>query len=96
MPTAQISMDAIKFLQKNKKYSDEIKKKIRKCLEENLLVAIRECNKHELEGGLKGFWRLHVGRHHVVIYEIAGQKPNRYAQIHLIMTEEKYHNWLNA
>lgn len=96
MADIRISVDAIRYLQKNKTYSDEIKRKIRKCLGEYLLVSVNECNKHELKGHFKGFWRLHVGRHHVVIYKIMGNKSNKYAQIDLIMTEEKYHNWLNS
>lgn len=96
MTDTQISIDAIRYLQKNKIYSDEIKQKIRKCLGEYLLISINECDKHELKGHFKGFRRLHVGRHHVAIHKIMGNKPDRYAQIYLIMSEEKYHNWLNS
>lgn len=93
MVESELSETAIKFLKRNKGVRDEIKEKIKKCLEDHLFETIRSCNKHELKGEFKGFWRLHV-RDHVVIYKIAGNSPHRHAVIYKIMTEKTYHNWI--
>ncbi|WP_421910130.1 type II toxin-antitoxin system mRNA interferase toxin, RelE/StbE family [Methanolacinia petrolearia] len=66
------------------------------CLEEYLFVNINLCNKHELKGNCKGYWRLHIPYNYVAIYVIEGTKPDRHAIVLKIMTEKEYHNWIKS
>lgn len=84
------------FLQKNPSICRDIIDKIKKCLEDNLLVSVNSCNKHELKGNCKGYWRLHLPHDFVIIYEIIGERPNRCADILKIMSEKEYHNWIKS
>ncbi|ADN37072.1 addiction module toxin, RelE/StbE family [Methanolacinia petrolearia DSM 11571] len=93
MVESDFSDTATKFLKRNKAVNKVIMAKIKKCLEDHLFDTIRSCNKHELKGEFKGFWRLHV-TDYVVIYKIAGIRPYRHAFIYKIMTEKAYHNWI--
>ncbi|MBQ3718305.1 MAG: type II toxin-antitoxin system mRNA interferase toxin, RelE/StbE family [Methanomicrobium sp.] len=91
----EISKSAEAFLKKNPQISESIVNKIKICLDQYLFININSCNKHELKGDCKGYWRLHVPHSHVVIYMIIGKKPDRYAKILDIMSEEQYHKWVN-
>lgn len=84
------------YLEKHSSINKDIVLKLRKCLVDYLFESVNTCDKHELKGNCKGYWRLHVPHDHVVIYTIEGTKPNRYAHIVKIMTEKEYHNWISA
>ncbi len=92
----EFSVEVLKYLKKNPRIAKSVVAKIEMCLGEYLFINVSICNKHELKGNCKGRWRLHVPYGHVVIYKIEGEAPNRYAHITSIMTEEKYHNWLET
>ncbi len=96
MAKIEIKRGVERYLEKNLSIAENIIGEIKKCLGEYLFVSINSCNKHELKGNCKGFWRLHVPHDHVVIYVIEGGEPNRYAAVLKIMTEKKYHNWLKS
>lgn len=84
------------YLKKNPSISKNVIIKLKKCLEEYLFVNINSCNKHELKGNCKGYWRLHIPYNHVAIYVIEGTKPDRHAIVLKIMTEKEYHNWIKS
>ncbi|MBP5475497.1 MAG: type II toxin-antitoxin system mRNA interferase toxin, RelE/StbE family [Methanomicrobium sp.] len=96
MTSPDLKNSVEKYLKKNPSIKKEIIDKIEKCLDECLFVSLNTCNKHELKGNCKGFWRLHVPHDHVVIYVIEGQRPDRYASVLKIMTEKEYHNWVQS
>ncbi len=96
MAEIEIKRSVEAYLKKNPSIKKNIIDKIKKCLDEYLYVNINSCNKHELKGNCKGYWRLHVPGKHVVIYVIEGIKPNRYASVLKIMTEKEYHNWIKS
>lgn len=96
MTEYEMSEKTKKYLAKNKSIKNAILKKIRYCLEDHLFDALKECDKHELKGDLKGLWRLKVPYRRVVVYEPVGVRPNRHAKIYFIKTEGEYHNWLNS
>ena len=96
MKKIEIKRDVERYLEKNLSIEEDIIDKIKKCLGEYLVVNINFCNKHELKGNCKGFWRLHAPHDHVVIYVIEGTGPNRYAAVLKIMTDKKYHNWIKS
>lgn len=62
--------------------------KINFCLDTNLFESIFQCNKKPLKGSKKGNHRLHFARIYTVIYDIQGEKPNRYPRILDLMTIE--------
>lgn len=92
----EINRSVKAYLKKNSSISKSIVNKLKKCLEEYLFENVTGCNKHELKGNCKGYWRLHVPYNHVVVYVIEGIKPNRHAVILKIMTEKEYHNWIKS
>lgn len=96
MTEVEIKRNAETYLKKNPSIKKNIIDKIKKCLQEYLFVNVNSCNKHELKGNCKGYWRLHIPHNHVVIYAIEGTKPNRSATVLKIMTEKEYHNWIKS
>lgn len=85
-----------KYLELRPAINADIMEKLKKCLDENLFNTLRTCNKHELKGNCKGYWRLHLPHDYVVIYVIEGESPNRRAHILKIMTNKVYHNWVKS
>lgn len=96
MAFPEIKNSVEKYLKKNPSIKKGVINKIEQCLDKYLFEEINSCNKHELKGKCKGFWRLHVPHGHVVIYTIEGERPNRYASVIKIMTEKEYHNWVKG
>ncbi|WP_332449526.1 type II toxin-antitoxin system RelE family toxin [Methanoculleus sp.] len=60
MKKIEIKRDVERYLEKNLSIEEDIIDKIKKCLGEYLVVNINSCNKHELKGNCKGFWRLQI------------------------------------
>lgn len=50
MAEYEMSEKSKKYLAKNKSIKNALLKKIRYCLEDHLLDALKECDKHELKG----------------------------------------------
>lgn len=94
MTTTEIKISVERYLKAHPSISRAIIEKIEVCLDEYLFKNTALCNKHELKGKCKGFWRLHVPYKHVIIYCIEGESPNRYASVLKIMSEKVYHNWI--
>ena len=61
------------------------------CLGKHLFDYDPRCNKKAIKGSKTGSHRLHIERRFTLIYTIVGEKTDRYAKIHEILTYEKAH-----
>ncbi len=75
----------------NAKYIKKIMDKVDYCLGKHLFDYDPRCNKKAIKGSKTGSHRLHIERRFTLIYTIVGEKPDRYAKIHEILTYEKAH-----